>query len=413
MANFRQKVLVALSGGVDSAVAAALLLKAGYEVQGAFIKCYTNDSRIGANKYANPCWIDERRDAMRVAAKLGVKLLTFDFEKEYRRFVVDYLFREYKAGRTPNPDVICNQRVKIPLLLREANPPAGGLGFDYIATGHYARLRQVNQVIGYRSKDTRYKKQIISNPPAGGQYPICKLLEAVDKNKDQTYFLHQLNQSQLKHILFPLGEYTKPEVRKLAKRLGLSVADKEESMGICFIGERKMGEFLGQRLKDKPGDIVNIRGKKLGRHRGLFLYTIGQRQGLGLAPPMRRAYFVVEKDLERNRLIVAPGENHPALFKKTCLVRPAHWIAGQPPKFPLKCEVRLRHRQPLQECIVTRQRVGYRVVFDQPQRAVTPGQFAVFYLEEECLGGGEIAGDTSLRATCLPDRQERSNPVVN
>ncbi len=350
------KVLCAISGGVDSAVAAAILQKAGYEVVGAFIKCYT-DPVSGAS-----CWINERRDALRVCAKLGIKLLDFDFEKEYHRHVLNYLFREYKAGRTPNPDVICNKYVKIPLLIKEAKRH----GFDYVATGHYARLSHL------------------------------KLLEAADKNKDQTYFLHQLKQSHLKKLLFPLGRLTKNEVRIFAKQWGLPVAEKEESMGICFVGEVPMNNFLKQKISPRKGKIVTTAGQVIGEHEGLPFYTIGQRIGgfniqysiLNIQKGETQPFFVLKKDIVHNKLIVG-HENDSLLYKKEINVANTHWIR-QKPVFPLKCEVRLRHRQPMQECRITKSGARIKVDFKIPQRAVTPGQFAVFYSKGECLGGGEI-----------------------
>lgn len=365
-------VLCAVSGGVDSAVAAAILQKAGYEVTGAFIKCYT-DPVSGAS-----CWIDERRDALRVCAKLGIKMLEFNFEKEYRRHVLDYLFREYKAGRTPNPDVVCNQYVKIPLLIKEAKRR----GFDYVATGHYARI--VTEIQEHLNTETL-------------EY---HLLEGVDKNKDQTYFLHQLKQNHLRDLLFPLGQLTKNEVRIFAKQWGLPVAEKEESMGICFVGEVPIKNFLKQKIKPRKGKVVTTAGRVIGEHEGLPFYTIGQRHlgimnyelGIKNERKTARPLYVVAKKLKSNELVVG-FEDEPELYKKEARVAKINWLAGQPPKFPLKCEVRLRHRQPLQKCLIrnpANPAEGIRVIFEKSQRAVTPGQFAVFYKDGECLGGGTI-----------------------
>lgn len=361
----KKKALVAISGGVDSAVAAALLKKAGYEVTGAFMKCYSG----AVPGRAAPCWIEDRREALRVAAKLGLKLLTFDFEKEYRRKVIDYLYKEYRVGRTPNPDVICNKYVKIPFLLEAAEK----LGFDYIATGHYARL------------DRRAKS--------------VKLLQAADKNKDQTYFLHQLRQKELSRLIFPLGALHKSEVRVLARQWGLPVADREESMGICFIGEVPMKEFLQKRIKPRCGSII-FNGKKVGEHEGLAFYTIGEKIGVAALYSMKdssaspqndnvKPFFVVDKDVKRNRLIVG-HEDDSLLYKKRIQASGVNWLAGQPPKFPLSCEVRLRHRQSFQRAIVQRVREKIIVNLEEPQRAATPGQFVVFYMGRECLGGGTI-----------------------
>lgn len=355
----KKKVLVAISGGVDSAVAAALLIKQGYAVTGAFMKCYSE----AVEKRA--CWIDDRRDALRVCAKLGIKLLDFDFEKEYRRRVVKYLFAEYRAGRTPNPDVMCNKFVKFPLLWRAAKK----MGFDYLATGHYAQI--------------------------GWARGRAVLLKAKDKNKDQTYFLHQIKQTELRQTLFPIGGYTKPEVRELAREFGLPVAEKEESMGICFIGEISINDFLRKKIKPRPGKIVLPDGKEVGKHTGLPFYTIGQRSGLGIGGG--RALFVVAKNRHANKLVV-DYEDSPLLFQTQINVNQVSWLSGQKPSFPLKCEVRMRHRQPLQKCIIhchserseAESRNPLTVKFAKPQRAVTPGQFAVFYQGEVCLGGGVV-----------------------
>lgn len=356
----KKKVLVAMSGGVDSAVAAGLLIKAGFEVTGAFIKCFSDN--VGAKS----CWIDDRRDALRVAAKLGIKLLTFDFEKQYKKEVVDYLYREYKAGRTPNPDVMCNKYVKIPLLLKEAKK----LGFDWIATGHYARIK---------------------NEISGG---YC-LHQAVDYNKDQTYFLHQLGQKELKKIIFPLGLINKNEVRIFAERWGLAVAEKEESMGICFVGEVPMKDFLARQIKNKKGKIVTSQGEIIGEHDGLAFYTIGQRH-LGeknLQLPSKKGetkpLYVVGKDLKKNQLIVGLADDQ-MLFRKEIILKKIHWIEEEKPQMPLICESRLRHRQILQDCKVFLSNGTYKIKFKEAQRAVTPGQFIVFYKKGHCLGGGEI-----------------------
>ena len=341
-----------MSGGVDSSVAAALLVARGYDVTGAFM---VNYDEIGPQ--GESCWAADYQDALRVAAKLGIPLLRLDFVKEYRETVLDYMYDEYKAGRTPNPDVLCNKFVKFGSWLDKAKE----LGFDKLATGHYARIKQ--------SKNS------------------VKLMEAKDKNKDQTYFLHQLNQKQLKHILFPIGDYTKPEVRKMAKKFGLPNADKEESMGICFVGEVPMKDFLLKKIKPQKGKIILSTGETIGEHDGLPFYTIGQRN-LGVKTKQNKPLYVVVKNFTKNELIVG-YEDDPLLYKKETVVVKINWI-GQEPKFPLKCEVRLRHRQPLQKCVLYMTSGKLIIEFAKPQRAVTPGQFAVFYYKEECLGGGVI-----------------------
>lgn len=349
-----------MSGGVDSSVAAALLIKAGYDVTGAFMVDYDDPECPGS------CWHGDYEDALRVCAKLGIKLLRLDFKKEYQKLVLDYMYKEYEAGRTPNPDVLCNKYIKFGVWLDKARE----LGFDLVATGHYARTA------------------VIPSESAGRRGISVHLLEAKDKNKDQTYFLHQLTQEQLRCVVFPLGKYTKPEVRKLAKKFNLPTADKEESMGICFVGEVPMKEFLQKRIKPKKGKIITSTGEMLGEHDGLAFYTIGER-GLGLDKSAGRPYFVVGKNIAKNELIVG-YEDDPMLYKKEIQVGEMNWISGQHPKFPLKCKVRLRHRQELQNCVISEKNKQIFVQFSKPERAPTPGQFAVFYKKGECLGGGVI-----------------------
>lgn len=345
----KTKVLVALSGGVDSSVAAAFLVASKkYNVTGAFMINYDEKLPGGGS-----CYLHDYRDAVRVAAKLGIPMLKLDFKKEYSEKVLSYMYAEYEKGKTPNPDVMCNSFIKFGSWLDKARE----MGFDYLATGHYATAKN------------------------------GKLLMSKDENKDQTYFLHQLTKQQLERVMFPLGTYTKPEVRKLAKKFDLPTADKEESMGICFIGEVPMKEFLQNRITAKPGDIV-FEGNIIGKHDGLPFYTIGERH-LAVKTAASRPIYVVDKNMETNQLVVG-YESDPLLFKKECRLEDINWISGQMPKFPLKCVVRLRHRQPLQKCLVTLSDKLVKVKFEKPQRAVTPGQFAVFYKNNECLGGGSV-----------------------
>ena len=371
-----KKILVAMSGGVDSSVAAALLLRQGYEVAGAFMVNYdsADDGRFGE------CWRNDYRDAARVAAKLGIPLFKLDFKKEYEKKVLAYMFAEYKKGRTPNPDVLCNKFIKFGVWLEKAKE----LGFDKLATGHYARL----------GREIRSSKHEIRNKL---QNPNYKLLEAKDKDKDQTYFLHQLNQEQLKYVLFPIGDYKKTEVRKIAKKFNLPTADRAESMGICFVGEVPMKEFLSKKIKLKKGDIISSTGEILGKHDGLAFYTIGQRHGFKAVLEKKgaesRPLYIVDKNYNTNELVVG-FENDPLFYKKQAEAGEINWISGQKPKLPLKCQVRLRHRQPLQNVQLFEKNGKISIHFTNKQKAVTPGQFAVFYLphgkNSVCLGGGVI-----------------------
>lgn len=398
----KQKILVAMSGGVDSSVAAALLVAQGYDVTGAFMVNYEENPASHDEALAESCWVADYQDALRVAAKLGIPLLRWDFVKGYKEAVLDYMYDEYQKGRTPNPDILCNKFVKFGYWLEKAKE----LSFDKLATGHYARL----------GREIRNSKSKIRNK---SQYPISniQLLQAKDKNKDQTYFLHQLNQEQLKHALFPIGDYTKPEVRKMAKKFGLPNADKEESMGICFVGEVPMKDFLLKKIKSKPGKIILSNGGVIGEHDGLPFYTMGQRQGLSFRAQSRnplntvienskdkgslrsakslgrddttRPMYVVAKNFAKNELVVG-YEDDKLLYKKEAGVTEINWV-GRKQKLPLNCETRLRHRQPLQKCKVIKSiKSKVMVKFVKPQRAVTPGQFAVFYAKGECLGGGVI-----------------------
>ncbi len=383
--SMKEKILVAMSGGVDSSVVAALLVQQGYDVTGAYMKQWSDTKDvIGLCK-----WKQDRRDAMRVAAHLDIPLITLDFEKEYKEWVMGYMFAEYEAGRTPNPDVMCNRFIKFGVWLDKARE----MGFEKMATGHYATVRQqtIPPKAGIPSRGGTYNRQ------------HHVLLKAKDEDKDQTYFLHQLNQEQLAYTMFPLGVYTKKEVREIAKKFDLPTAEREESMGICFVGEVPMKEFLQQKIKKTPGNIVNEQGMVIGEHEGLAFYTIGQRH---LAVQITRnkkqetnqpAQYVVEKRIETNELVVGSADSE-LLYKKKIPVEDMHWVSGLPPEFPLQCEVRLRHRQPLQnaECSLACLPAGFQneelvISFSEPQRAATPGQFAVIYKGNVCLGGGVIA----------------------
>ena len=354
------KVLVGMSGGVDSSVSAALLLEQGHEVIGAFMKNWSGDvhgpretdaEKVG-EEFAECGWKEERRDAQRVAAKLGIPFVTFDFEKEYRRDVVEYMFREFEAGRTPNPDVMCNKYMKFDLFLKEADK----LGCDYVATGHYARIQD------------------------------GLILKGADDNKDQSYFLCAVNPEVVNRILFPIGDMDKPDVREKARELGLDVAEKKDSTGICFVGEVNIGEFLRARIEEKPGPIVTVDGEVIGEHKGIAFHTIGQRHGLNIGGGT--PYYVVEKRPETNTLVVS-SNFHPALFKEELTATELNWF--KKPNAPFACQARIRYRQDAQDCVI--EEIGedsVTVRFKEPQRAVTPGQSIVFYDGDKMIGGGII-----------------------
>jgi tRNA-specific 2-thiouridylase len=356
------KVVLGMSGGVDSSVAALLLKRQGYEVIGAFIKNWSDE--VGKKQL---CWVEDRRDALRVAARLGIPFRTFDFEPEFRKYVVDYLYNEYAAGRTPNPDIMCNKFIKFPMLLREAKK----LGADYIATGHYVRIK--NQESGIKGRK------------------IYELYKAVDQGKDQSYFLYTLDQEILKHCLFPLGELTKKAVRQIAAENKLATAKKPDSQGICFMGEMKMREFLRKRLKDKPGNIVTGAGQVIGKHDGLFFYTIGQRQGIGIGGrkgASNEPLYVIAKDLKANNLIVGPA-NTKKLFTTTAKLENVHWIskASAPAG---KINVKVRYHASDAPAKLELKNGRCILHFRKGERAVTSGQSAVFYDREKMLGGGII-----------------------
>ena len=354
-----KKVIVGLSGGVDSSVAALRLLEQGWDVEGLFMKNWEEDD---TPEYCSAT--EDLADAEQVAHKLGIKLHTVNFATEYWDNVFEYFLGEYRAGRTPNPDVLCNREIKFKAFLDFALH----LGADHIATGHYAGVRQ-----------------------CGDSY---QLVTAADANKDQTYFLYMLGQQALQHAVFPLQPLPKPEVRKLAEKAGFANFRKKDSTGICFIGERRFRDFLAQYLPANPGRIVSLDGEDLGEHQGLMYYTIGQRQGLGIggkAEHSDQPWFVVSKDLENNRLLVTQGHDHPALMCDRLSAEQLHWVAGHAPGEAFACKARCRHRQPLQDCHVQIDGERAEVIFEQPQRALTPGQSVVFYLDDSCLGGGIIA----------------------
>jgi tRNA-specific 2-thiouridylase len=364
-------VILGMSGGVDSSVAAHLLIEQGFRVEGLFMTNWEEDEDGYCTAAA------DYQDARKVAEKLGIPLHKVNFAAEYRERVFQYFLDEYRAGRTPNPDVLCNREIKFGVCFDYAMR----LGADFIATGHYARVEHS---------------------------PRVRLLKGLDANKDQSYFLAAVSRAALARTLFPLGDLPKSEVRRIAKSLALPVHDKKDSTGICFIGERPFEEFLSKYLPAQPGVIETSTGEVIGKHRGLMYYTLGQRQGLGIGGTRHHAeqpWYVVTKDLQRNVLIVGQGQDHPALFSDGLTASQLHWMASDLPSNPLRCTAKVRYRQVDQACEVHIDTTGQaRVVFDQAQRAVTPGQFVVFYQNEECIGSGVIDRTESVR-TVASDTQ--------
>ena len=395
-----KRVVVGLSGGVDSSVAAYLLQKQGYEVIGLFMKNWHDDSVTISDECP---WLEDSNDALMVAEKLGIPFQTVDMSVPYKQRIVDYMFREYERGRTPNPDVLCNREIKFATFLEYAL----NLGADYVATGHYCR------------KDTI---------EVNGQ-TIYRLLAGKDQNKDQSYFLCQLSQAQLGRALFPIGDLQKSEVRAIAKKLGLVTAEKKDSQGLCFVGKVRLPEFLQQQLAPKKGDIIQIPstwqgyqnkessklfecyedelkyyaekyhysptdGKVVGQHDGAHFFTIGQRKGLhvgGTVEPL----FVIDTDTEKNIIYVGEGHAHPGLFRRTLFVKKEdiHWIRTDLALSlhqSMEAMVRIRYRQPLQKATLYLNDSGLYIDFRTPQSAITSGQFAAWYIEDELIGSGEI-----------------------
>jgi len=398
--NHMKRVVVGLSGGVDSSVAAYLLQKQGYEVIGLFMKNWHDDSVTISDECP---WLEDSNDALMVAEKLGIPFQTVDMSVPYKQRIVDYMFREYERGRTPNPDVLCNREIKFATFLEYAL----NLGADYVATGHYCR------------KDTI---------EVNGQN-IYRLLTGKDQNKDQSYFLCQLSQAQLGRALFPIGDLQKSEVRAIAKELGLVTAEKKDSQGLCFVGKVRLPEFLQQQLAPKKGDIIQIPstwqgyqdkessklfecyedelkyyaekyhysptdGKVVGQHDGAHFFTIGQRKGLhvgGTVEPL----FVIDTDTEKNIIYVGEGHAHPGLFRRTLFVKKEdiHWIRTDLALSlhqSMEAMVRIRYRQPLQKATLYLNDSGLYIDFRTPQSAITSGQFAAWYIEDELIGSGEI-----------------------
>lgn len=380
-------VVVGLSGGVDSSVAAYLLKKEGYNVIGLFMRNWNDDSVIIDDECP---WIEDSNDALQVSEILGIPFQVIDFSKEYKEKIVDYMFSEYKNGRTPNPDILCNREIKFDLFLKKALE----IGADFVATGHYCR-----------------KEEVIVN-----QKKIQRLMSGKDKSKDQSYFLCQVNQYQLSKSLFPLGNLMKKDVRKLAGEIGLNTANKKDSQGLCFIGKVKLPIFLQQFLKPKIGNIIEISskhdvfkkngfsylpikysnemGKIIGEHQGAHYFTIGQRKGLNLGGT-KHPLFVIGTDVKENIIFVGQGENHPGLFRKALSVskKNIHWIREDlriKEGNSIDFDARIRYRQPLTKCTLTMIKGELKVLFDKVQRGITSGQFISWYKNDELIGSGVI-----------------------
>lgn len=389
----KKRVVVGLSGGVDSSVTAYLLKEQGYEVIGMFMKNWHDDSVTISNECP---WIDDSNDAMIVAQHLGIPFQAIDLSKEYKARIVDYMFAEYQRGRTPNPDILCNREIKFDVFLDAALK----LGADYVATGHYCRKGEIekNGVLTYQ------------------------LLAGKDPNKDQSYFLCQLTQKQLSKALFPIGELLKPEVRAIAKKASLATADKKDSQGLCFVGKVHLPDFLQQKLEPKKGKVIEVPsnaqafvngfaeddltgltqayefhpdlGKEVGEHNGAHYYTIGQRRGLNIGG-YEKPLFVIGTDTQRNVIYTGSGDNHPGLYRKGLFIPNAdeHWIREDLKMYEgetRKYDARIRYRQPLEPCVLHKKEDGLYVIFDRPQRGVTPGQFTAWYQEDELIGSGVI-----------------------
>jgi tRNA-specific 2-thiouridylase len=352
-----KRVVLGMSGGVDSSVAALLLQQQGYEVIGIFMKNWDDTDEFG-----NCTAEEDAEDVRKVCAQIGIPCYTVNFEKQYFDKVFTYFIDEYKQGRTPNPDVMCNREIKFGELLHKALD----LGADYLATGHYAQTVQING-------ETR-------------------LLRGIDSNKDQTYFLHSLSPEQLSMAMFPIGQLPKTQVREIALKAGLATAKKKDSTGVCFIGERNFKQFLSQYLPAQRGEMRTISGELKGHHDGLMYYTLGQRQGLGIGGSGNgEPWFVADKDLKKNILYVVQGDSDEWLYSTALFAKDVNWISPKKPVGAFSCTAKFRYRQPDQDVQVTLHEDGTAdVIFAKPQKAVTPGQSVVFYENEVCLGGGII-----------------------
>lgn len=370
-----------MSGGVDSSVSAALLKQAGYTVTGVFIKTWSPDWL--------PCtWREERRDAMRVAAKLKIPLITLDLEEEYRRGVAEYMIEGYRKGQVPNPDVMCNKVIKFGGFFDFAMKQ----GADFVATGHYARLQPI--VTFPAPPPAIASTQALRAGSHKGKVATkatIRLCRAIDNDKDQTYFLWMLGQKQLSKTLFPIGDLKKAEVRKLAKKFDLPVADKKDSQGLCFMGNIDVKDFLKHYIKEKPGKVLNGEGEIVGEHEGVTFYTIGERHGFKInkKTPDDAPYYIIGKNLAKNILTVSNKKSSGEIVKRGIAVKDINWNQGIGPDLKKKLEARIRYRQDLQKCRIEKlDKENYKVIFETGQTAPSSGQSVVFYDKNICLGGG-------------------------
>ncbi|MCK4891123.1 MAG: tRNA 2-thiouridine(34) synthase MnmA, partial [Candidatus Pacebacteria bacterium] len=365
--NKSKKVIVGMSGGVDSSVAAALLQEQGYEVIGVFMYFWHDVSdklqAIDTHIENRCCSREAEEGARKVAQKLGIKFYSINVDKEFKKAVVDYFLFEYKQGRTPNPCIECNRSIKFGVMIDKAM----AIGADFVATGHYVKK--------LKTKNLKLKINY-------------KLLKAKDENKDQSYFLYTLNQKKLKHCLFPIGDYEKKDIRILAKKYSFEIAERKESQEICFIQSKRYGDFLKKYIKLIPGEIIDVSGDVLGKHKGLPLYTIGQRRDIGIGGT--GPYYVIGMNRKKNQLIVSNNKNYKNLFSNELVVKKVNWISGNISKFPLKIKAKVRYSMDEELVVVNKIKEKYAVKFSKAQRAVMPGQSIVFYKGSEILGGGII-----------------------
>ncbi len=383
-AKKRSKVFVGMSGGVDSSVAAYLLKKQGHSVVGVFMRGYNLDN----------CQEKDAEDARRVAEHLEIPFYVWDFEKEYKEKVVDYMIDGYRKGLTPNPDVMCNKEIKFGLFFERAMK----FGADYVATGHY--VKKITNNYQPITNDFKPKKSVLKVISDKSSVISYSLAIAKDTNKDQSYFLWALNQKQIAKSLFPLGDYLKPEIRKIAKKIGVSTAEKKDSQGVCFLGMVNIKEFLKKYIPEKTGDVLNLAGEKIGEHNGSWFYTIGQRSGVGNLKHQKgqknhQPLYVASKDIKKNILVVAEGGENAELYKKEVFLDEVNFCNLEHSNIlknvGMSVMARVRYRQPLFSAVLIKERKGWKLEFSKPQRFVAPGQSAVVYLKNgEMLGGGVI-----------------------